>query len=57
VAATTTAGGLPRPSWRPSRAPVTPDFPKKTKCYLYVCQDLVSYTYSGIIVNNRNNIM
>jgi hypothetical protein len=22
---------------------VTPDFPKKTKCYLYVCQDLVSY--------------
>jgi hypothetical protein len=25
------------------RAVVTPDFPKKTKCYLYVCQDLVSY--------------
>jgi hypothetical protein len=22
---------------------VTPDFPKKTKRYLYVCQDLVSY--------------
>jgi hypothetical protein len=24
-------------------AGVTPDFTKKTKCYLYVCQDLVSY--------------
>jgi hypothetical protein len=22
---------------------VTPDFSKKTKCYLYVCQDLISY--------------
>jgi hypothetical protein len=22
---------------------VTPDFPKKTKSYLYVCQDLASY--------------
>jgi hypothetical protein len=26
-----------------TRLLVTPDFPKKTKCYLYVCQDLVSY--------------
>jgi hypothetical protein len=26
-----------------SSAAVTPDFPQKTKCYLYVCQDLVSY--------------
>jgi hypothetical protein len=33
----------PMPSRRRLASLPTPDFPKKTKCYLYVCQDLVSH--------------
>jgi hypothetical protein len=44
----------------PSKQPVTPEFPKKTKCISYVRQDQV-YTHmidviSEISINNNKNV-